>query len=129
MIIALNTDILAGEGDEAHLNLRIAGRQILQEAEYLRAESIEIFNRKNQRTTLTFQTHKYFTNQAEADVWMLDRFPTLLALCGTLHLKAKTESLEAERYIASAAVASLTTGEVGVSIELFWEIHAGKILT
>ena len=129
MIIKLDDEVIAGSGSEGHSNLRINGRQIVHEPDFLRAASIDVFNRDNQRTTLTFQTSKLFDDQAEAEVWMLERYPTMLSLCGLLILTAKSETKEIDRWCEKAAVVSLGTSEMGVSITLFWEIHAGKILT
>ncbi len=129
MILTLQNEVIVGKNDEGHSGLRINGRQILQEADFLRADSIDLFNRKNQSTTLTFKTNKKFTDQAEADTWMLDRLPVLLDLCGLLKLTCFSESRETNRYIKKAAVASITTSEIGVSVDLFWEVRGGKILT
>lgn len=129
MIIQLAGETIAGSDREGHSNLRINGRQILQEASFLRAESVKEFNRKNHSTSLSFRTSKLFTDQADAEVWMLERFPLLLDLCGLLTLTAKSENKEIERYIETAAISDIGTSEVGVTIYLDWQIRGGKILT
>ena len=129
MIIKLIDEILAGEGNEGHSNLRVNGRPLSQVAQFLRADSIKKFNRGNESTTFSFRTHKLFDDQADAEVWMLERYPTLLSLCGLLTLTAKSETKEVERYVAIASIDSITISETGVSLFLDWEISGGKILT
>lgn len=129
MIVKLANTVIAPVGDDGHSGIRINGRALLDEPDFIRAESISVFNRKNQRTVITFRTHKGFDDQADAEVFMLDEFPALLALSGVLTLTARSDKKQVERYLAQAAVAAISSTEVGVSMYFDWEIHGGKILT
>lgn len=128
MIVKLDNTVLAGEGREGTMNLRLNGRILAQEAEGLRAEEIEVYNRKNRRTVMSFGRAYLFDDIADADVFMLEHATTVLTR-GLVIFIAKSPAKEVERYLKNAVCRAFDARQIGVTVFIDYEIVGGKILT
>jgi hypothetical protein len=54
-------------------NFMINGRRLTQIEDFPRAEEVELYNRRNRRTEITFEAHHSFVNYRQADEFVLGR--------------------------------------------------------
>lgn len=68
---------LAGHGPTAPANLRINGQTVAEAAEYLRAATVEVFDRGHRRTTITFSVTRIHASLETAELYLLKHETTL----------------------------------------------------
>jgi hypothetical protein len=128
MIIKVDNTVLAGEGRDGPIGIRISRGIVIQEAPYLRAASQGQFDRKNARTLVTFTRSFLFDDLADAEVFYLENANDTLMM-GLVTLIAKSSSKEVERYLQNAVVHTFNGRQIGVTVMVDYEIVGGKILT
>jgi len=128
MIVKLNNEVIAGSGvTPGPGNLRINSRILVQEADFLRAIEGAQYDRGNHRNVVTFNVHYLFSDEADAEVWLLERGDTLLGR-GRVTFICKSATREIERYLNNAVVRSTVGQQIGVTIILDYEITGGQFL-
>ena len=127
MLFKIDNVVLAGAGNEGTQNLRFNGRIVTQEAEFLRADQIQVFNRGNARTVIGFTRTIRKDDLADAEVFLLEHASEVL-IDGLLTITAKSETKEIERYIEAVVCRAYDAHQLGVTIFCQYEIIGGKIL-
>lgn len=128
MQLKINDVVIAGDGEIGPQGLHVNGQILPQPAEFLRAEEIKVFNRKNARTVIAFARTQRFDDLADAEVFLWEHCAEVL-IQGLLTITAKSETKEVERYIQNALCRSYNAHQLGVTIFTDYEILGGKILT
>jgi len=127
MLVKLDNTTIAGDGGEGTSNFRINSRIIVQEADFLRATKGDQFNRGNHRNIVTFQTHRLFDDEADAEVFLLEHGDTLLGR-GLVTIICKSATKEVERYLKNAVVRGSVGEQIGVTLIFNYEITGGQFL-
>jgi hypothetical protein len=129
MQILLDNLVLAGDGAEGARDLVVNGRVVVQEAQFLRAESVELFDRRNRSTLISFHAATLFDTMEDAEVYLLERAEKV-QIQGLVTLIARTPSgAETRRYLSDAIVEISEGRQIGVTIEFSYTIRGGIILS
>jgi len=108
-------------------NLRITGEVSAQVAQRLRATSAKVFNRDNQRVTVTFDIWREFSTPLNAEYWLLSHIKNAQRE-DTLYLHAQGAAGNKIRVTLSDCVLTVVAlSHQGVSVFVSYQIVGGAI--
>lgn len=127
MIIKIGNLTLAGEGEEGSRGLRIDGRQLVQQGQFLRATNGRPFARGNRVRTVSFSVHREFDNYRDAETFLLEHAASALTN-GTLVMIARADTgAQTRRYLSNAVVEVANGDQIGVSIDFDYVIRGSQM--
>ena len=107
--------------------LRINGRPLVQEAQFLRAQKIKMFARGNRKTTVSFTVKRLHDSIQAAQVFMIQHY-NLLPSEGTLRLKMISDSGGAQNLtMEDSVLGAVLYWHVGKTTFFRYSIEGGKI--
>ena len=130
MRIYIGTTELTGEDmRERPGDLRINGRRLVQEATFLRALQARMYNRKNVKTTISFQVSREHDDIITCQEFMLSHY---YGLPGSGNAKFVCESdsgSQATLWLANAVLGVMDFYHKGVSSFHVYQLAGGMITT
>lgn len=107
--------------------LRVEGSIALQEDSFIRAAAVEVTDRKNLKTTISFGTVRKFKTVAEAEAFALD-YDRSFGRTGKLIMESlKPGGGVSRRYLKGAVVSPPGREVTGVSVKLDYTVTGGSI--
>ena len=120
------TDLTGDDNRELPSNFRINGEQIEQPGQFLRAEAIKMFGRKNLKTNLSFDVKRLHDSIAIAQAFVLTHYSTLPRGEKLLDITyTSTDSSETHKYFADCTLSSVEGHHVGSTSFFTYKLAAG----
>ena len=127
MRIAIANFQLAGDADEGPIGLTHDGRLVVDEQEFLRATAVELFNRANRATVISFSRVWSFTDLGAAELFLLDH-PASIPQQETCKFTTMSNAgALSYRYIARAMVGAYRGAVMGTAITFNYTIRGGAL--
>lgn len=121
------SDEFAADGYQSGLSLN--GRQIVQEAQFLRAAQSQFFARGNRSVSLSFSVTRVFSSVSAAEQFFLGHYATIVDGPATLTCRCKnTDGTTTDVLIQNAVLESLSEPRyIGVSVNISYTFRAPAI--
>ena len=115
--------------DLTHHNVRLNGAPVLELANFLRAEYIKVYDRKNRKTTLSFEADRLHDDPFEAQIFSLDH-PGEVPATGLIEitLTHPTSAIQTKRWIEGGIEAVQLLSLQGATTRWSYSIVGGEIL-
>ena len=128
MKVKIEKTWLAQGEHESVAGFRINGQRLTQTAQFLRAEAISVFDRKNHQTTVTFSITRLHESTQDAEVFILEH-STGLKHSGLIAFIAQgSHGRETVRYLQAACITVDDASYIGLSTRHNYTIIGGRIL-
>lgn len=107
--------------------LRINGRPLVQEAQFLRAEKVKMFARGNRKTIVSFTVKRLHNNVQAAQVFMIQHYNSLPS-DGTVRFKLINDSGGSQDLtMVDSVLGTIQYWHVGKTTFFRYSIEGGKI--
>jgi hypothetical protein len=130
--VKIGTTWLAGHPDDPYKSQvsgwRQNGTRLIQEARYLRAEDVQVFDRRNKQTRISFSVTRYHSTTDAAEAFAVQHFDDIP---GRAHI---TIEIQREgggtilRYLRNAVILSVDSTLHGRTTRHTYQITGGAIL-
>ncbi|ODU24767.1 MAG: hypothetical protein ABS95_01485 [Verrucomicrobia bacterium SCN 57-15] len=108
--------------------VNINGSFVTEIAEYLRGSEIEVFDRGNDRTEISFSTTRLHASVSAAEKFCMEHRDTVPRRC-LVTLISDYDEARVERYLINACVAEANSKTAGATSFHSYRIIGGKIKT
>lgn len=115
---------LAGHGHTSPADLRINGELVAETAEYLRATVVDVFNRGNRRTSVTFSVTREHASVEAAQLYLL-RHEVNVPRSGLVTFEA--EQARGSLWMYDAVLNTVSSSHVGATTLHSYSILGGEI--
>lgn len=127
MQIKIGTYTLARDGREGVSAFRINGRRLLQINELIDADEIEVTDRGNRRTVITFVVSRLHASPGDAEAYILEHADKPPAY-GLVEFRAtRADNRVSVLWMNAAAIEQLESWYVGCSTYHTYSIIGGKL--
>jgi hypothetical protein len=106
-------------------NFRINGVRVVQVAQYLRAEAVKVFNRKNRQTTVTFEISRKHKTVQDAEVFILEHGNNIPGQGLVTFQALSSTGLVTERYLEAAVISGDDCSYIGATTRHNYQIVGG----
>jgi hypothetical protein len=121
--VTIDNFLLAGDGRDSVSGFRIENSRQVQSVSGIRRETVQLFQRANRQTTITFRVHRLFTTIQEAEQFLLEHMDAVPKQ-GLVAIQTGTwGDMRKFRYYRAAAVTVTSAEYIGVTT-----IHSYTIL-
>lgn len=128
MRVTIGTFVLADHDKTSVSNFRINGSRLVQVAELVRAETVQVFGRGNRKTTVTFDVSREHADVRTSETFILGH-ATNVPESGLITFEAISASGALTRRYLNAAVCSVVDcSYAGVTTVHTYQIIGGKML-
>ena len=91
-------------------------------AEYLRADDVTVFDRKNRKTELSFDVKRQCASENDAAVWAV-LLPVTATRSGTVTMNCTVSSVR----LLTAVLETIRVAQVGATVFVSYRITGGKL--
>ena len=126
---AAGTITLADDNDLARSNLRINGQRLVDEVHGFRADWVQLFDRGNRKTVISFDVKRVFESSFDAIVTALDH-NTKVPIIGLIELTISEGGQLARRWLQNASIMAVDIPrQRGAALWFTYQITGGEVLT